>query len=152
LRFGFTDWFPEASHAMRKTLRRRPEVETLESLPLLSGIAAAPGPLQLAGSLRGSASTQGSPTFHATGTLGAVGDVTAAGHGSIETVTGPNGSFSFLTKRGRIFVATDVAPTGRRSFSGDYTIQGGSASYAGETGTGLFAVTYHGSKFQATFR
>jgi hypothetical protein len=156
LHFGFTDSFPKASHAMRKIVRRRPEFEALESLRLLSGIAAAgsataPGALQLSGSLRGITATKGSPTFNVSGALSPIGHVTAAGHGSIASVTSANGSYSLLTRLGRVFVGTDVASIGKRSFAGEYTIQGGTKSYAGATGSGHFRVSDSGSWFLATF-
>jgi hypothetical protein len=142
---------------MRKTLRRCPEVEALEPLRLLSGSAsmaepvAVSHPLDLAGSLRGLTFTKGSPTFSVVGALAPLGHVSAAGHGSIGTVTSTNGSFSLLTGLGRVFVATDVASVAKRSFAGEYTIQGGSGAYAGETGSGRFAVSYYGSTFMAEF-
>ena len=144
---------------MRKTMRRRPELETLESMTLLSGMTAvaqqvaAFSPLPLSGSVRGTTATHGTgaPTFKVWGALSPLGKVTAAGHGSIATVTGPNGSFSLLTQLGRVFVATDVASIGKRMFSGSYTIQGGTQAYAGDTGSGSFVVSDSGGKFFATF-
>ena len=66
-------------------------------------------------------------------------------------MTGPNGSFDLSTKLGRVFVATDVAATGKRSFAGGYEIQGGTAAYAGDSGTGTFVVSHSGNKVFATF-
>ena len=138
--------------------RRCPEVEALDSRTLLSGTAAAQpvtafNALQLSGSLHGTTSTRPSPTptFQVSGLLSPLGKVTAAGHGSITTVTSPNGSFNLLTTLGRVFVSTDVAAVGKRSFSGGYKIQGGTQAYAGDAGSGSFVVSYSFNKFLATF-
>jgi hypothetical protein len=143
---------------MRKRAGRYPEVEALDSRTLLSGTAAAQPvaafiSLQLSGSLHGTTSTRPSPapTFQVSGLVSPLGKVTAAGHGSIATVTGPNGSFSLLTELGRVFVSTDVVAAGKRSFSGSYKIQGGTESYVGDTGSGSFAVSYLGNRFFASF-
>ena len=141
---------------MRKRARRCPEVETLESLRLLSAAAAAQPAaalpsLQLSGSLHGTTATRPNPTFQVAGLVSPLGKVTAAGHGSIDTVTGPNGSFNLKTRQGRVFVSTDVASVGKRSFSGDYSIQGGTGAYAGDHGAGSFSVSHAGNKIFATF-
>jgi hypothetical protein len=91
------------------------------------------------------------PTFQVSGLLSPLGKVKAAGHGSIDTVTGPNGSFNLRTKQGSVFVGTEVASIGKRSFSGDYSIQGGTGAYAGDKGSGPFIVTHSASRFVARF-
>jgi hypothetical protein len=48
-------------------------------------------------------------------------------------------------------VSAYVASIDQRSFSGDYTIQGGTGAYAGDTGSGSFVVSYSGNRFFATF-
>jgi hypothetical protein len=142
---------------MRERPRRYPEVETLESVTLLSGVPAAVQPvaaiqsLQLSGSLQGTTATRPNPTFQVSGLLSPLGKVTAAGHGSVETVTGPNGSFNLRTRQGRLFVSTDVASVGKRSFSGDYSIQGGTGAYAGARGSGSFTVSHTGNRLSAKF-
>jgi hypothetical protein len=137
---------------MRKRARRCPGVEGLDARTLLSGGAAATiQSLQLSGSLHGTTATRPNPIFQASGTLSPLGKVTAAGHGSIDTVTGPNGSFNLRTKQGSVFVGTDVRAIGKRSYAGDYAIQGGTGAYAGDRGSGSFAVTHSGYSFSATF-
>jgi len=141
---------------MRKRARRCPEVEALDSRTLLSATAAAQpvaafSSLQLAGTVHGTTTDRGDPRFQLSGVLSPLGNVKDAGHGSIATVTGTNGSFSLSTKVGRLWVATDVAATGKRSFSGDYQILGGTQEYAGDTGAGTFVVSDAGNTFVATF-
>ena len=142
---------------MRERPRRYPEVETLESVTLLSGVPAAVQPvaaiqsLQLSGSLHGTTATRPNPTFQISGALSPLGKVTAAGHGSVETVTGPNGSFNLKTRQGRVFVSTDVASTGKRSYAGTYTIQGGTGAYARDQGSGSFTVSHIGNRLFAKF-
>jgi hypothetical protein len=136
---------------MRKRARRCPGVEGLDARTLPSGGAAATIPLQLSGSLHGTTATRPNPIFQVSGTLSPLGKVTAAGHGSIDTVTGPNGSFSLRTKQGSVFVSTDVTAVGKRSYAGDYAIQGGTGAYAGDQGSGSFVVTHSGNRFTARF-
>jgi hypothetical protein len=141
---------------MRKQVRRCPQVESLESLRLLSGVAAAQPvaaiqSLQLSGSLHGTTATRPNPIFQVSGLVSPLGKVKAAGHGSIETVTGPNGSFNLRTTQGSVFVSTDVASVGKRSFSGDYSIQGGTGAYASEQGSGSFTVSHSGNRLFARF-
>jgi hypothetical protein len=125
-------------------------------LRLLSGVAAAESvvavqSLQLIGSLHGTTATRPNPIFQVSGALYPLGKVTAAGHGSVETVTGPNGSFNLRTEQGRVFVSTDVASTGARSYAGSYTIQGGTGAYAGTQGSGSFTVAHTGNRLIARF-
>jgi hypothetical protein len=142
---------------MPKRSHQRPEVERLDSLTLLSSIAAAApqvtgiGSMQLTGTLKGITSTQGNPTFHATGELSPIGSVKAAGHGSIATVTGPTGAFNLRTPIGKVYVGTDVESAGKRTYSGEYRIEGGTAAYSGDSGSGSFVVSYTGYRFIATF-
>jgi hypothetical protein len=142
---------------MRKRARRCPQVEALDARTLLSGVAPAAQPvgaissLQLTGSLHGTTATRPNPTFQASGLLSPVGKVKAAGHGSIDTVTGPNGSFNLRTRQGSVFVSTDVTAVGTRSFSGGYSIQGGTGAYAGDQGAGTCRVSHSGNRFAATF-
>jgi hypothetical protein len=143
---------------MRERARTVPGVETLESIRSLSGVgltpaqpAAAIQSLQLSGSLHGTTATRPNPIFQVAGTLSPLGKVKAAGHGSVATVTGPNGSFDLSTPQGRVFVGTDVASVGRRSFAGEYTIQGGTGEYAGARGSGVFTASYVGSRILVTF-
>jgi hypothetical protein len=126
-------------------------------MSLLSGVAPAAQPvgaissLQLTGSLHGTTATRPDPTFQASGLLSPLGKVKAAGHGSIDTVTGPNGSFNLRTEQGSVFVSTAVTAVGKRSFSGGYSIQGGTGAYVGAQGAGSFLVSHSGSRFHATF-
>jgi hypothetical protein len=66
-------------------------------------------------------------------------------------LTGPNGSFNLITPPGQVYVATDVSATWPRSFAGVYTIQGGTGSYDGATGTGAYTVSYIATRFTAHF-
>jgi hypothetical protein len=141
---------------MRKKVRRCPEVEALDSRTLLSGTAAAQAitafsAMHLTGTVHGTATDRGNPQFHLSGALSPLGNVKDSGHGSITTVTSTNGSFSLSTKVGRLWVATEVAATGNRSFTGSYQILGGTQAYAGDTGAGTFVVSDSGNTFVASF-
>ena len=116
--------------------------------------------LQLVGGLHGIAFDHSDiPSFELKGNVSPLGAVKAAGggmtlngpSGSITVVTGPNGSFNLMTPNGQVYVATDVSATGPRSFTGVYTIQGGTGSYTGATGTGAYTVSYIATRFTAHF-
>jgi hypothetical protein len=123
---------------------------------LLSGTAAAQSitafsTMHLDGTVHGTATDRGNPQFHLEGVLSPLGKVKDSGHGSIATVTSTNGSFSLSTPVGRLWVATEVARTGKQAFSGEYQILGGTQAYAGDTGAGTFVVSDAGNTFVATF-
>jgi hypothetical protein len=140
-------------------------VEALDGRLLLSRVGAAQAPvaagpsLQLAGVLHGIALDHSDiPSFALKGNVSPLGAVRAAGGGdtllgpsSITVLSGPNGSFNLFTPNGQVFVATDVSATGPRSFAGVYTIQGGTGSYVGATGTGVYTFSYLGPRFNARF-
>jgi hypothetical protein len=140
-------------------------VEALDARTLLSRVGAAVEPivarasLQLVGELRGIAFDHGDiPSFQSKGNVSPLGPVRSAGGGdtlngpnSITVLTGPNGAFNLITPHGQVYVATDVSSTGPRSFSGTYTIQGGTGAYAGATGTGAYSISYLSIRFIAHF-
>jgi hypothetical protein len=131
---------------MRKSMiRRRPEVEMLESMTLLSSIAAEahptvvtlvakteiPNPLKLRGTLHGTVSPHVLPyglevSDHGTGSLAGIGPVTYSGY------TNFDGSFSITISSNKLG-ALMLQIRGR---SNRYTIISGTGSFAGETGSG----------------
>jgi len=137
---------------MRKTMRRRPEVETLESMTLLSGVAAvahqvvALTSVELLGTVKGALSAGG--TLKGTGSLSPVGKITFSGH---QTIGAVEGSETLSSKHGKISLTTTVLSIGGGSFRGNYTITGGTKSYTGASGEGPLDSTFTGKKFVATF-
>ena len=137
---------------MRKTIRRRPEVETLESMTLLSGVAAAAHPVaaltsvELSGTVKGTLSASGK--VKGSGSLSPVGKITFSGHQTIGVV---QGSETLSSKHGKISLTTDLRSIGGGSYTGEYTITGGTKSYAGASGEGSLESTFlNGKTFIAT--
>jgi hypothetical protein len=149
---------------MTKSKHTRPDIEALESMTLLSGIAGAslpavaalkaaaavPNPLDLAGSIHGAFkanATGGGSARNASGSVQPLGRLTFTGSlsaGDAGTLTGTS------TKLGKLFVMFQVTPAGQ-SLTGTYTITGGTKSLAGETGSGVITVNTTGKGFSATF-
>jgi hypothetical protein len=143
---------------MRKLKQRRPEVEALEAVLLLSGMAgvhgtaAAPNPLHLTGALHGTfKSRAGGGSFKGTGSLSPIGHVTVTGSATTGTEAGNTGALKLSNKQGQTLVSLSGTSTGATSFSGTYTVAGGTKAYAGETGSGSVTLTLSGKKFSATF-
>jgi hypothetical protein len=155
---------------MRKLFHRRPEVEPLESLALLSGLTgtahtpleamvskvALPNPLHLSGSVHGTIrmnSGATSSTFSGSGSLSPIGKVTASGGANI---TGSNGSgnLSLSGKQGKLNISFNVQTSGQGG-SGTYTIINGTKGLAGENGSGTITITLSTTasrgSFNATF-
>jgi hypothetical protein len=143
---------------MRKVLRRRPEVEPLESLALLSGGMSAapaalealvakskivvPNPLHLSGTVHGTfrqAGQSGTSTFSGSGSLSPLGKVTVSGSLNINTVA-QGGQLTLSATQGKLKINFN-APNPGQTFSGSYTISGGTKALAGETGSGTITVT-----------
>jgi hypothetical protein len=152
----------------RKTLRRRPEVEALESMTLLSGMAGAvheaatavPNPLNLTGSVHGfvTAKSPSAPTgtVNASGTVSPVGKVSIAGKVALASVSGTPQALALTTPKGKLILSASLTGSAATGFSGTYTIVGGTKSLAGETGHGALTViltpkTLKTGKFTATF-
>jgi hypothetical protein len=143
---------------MRKKRERCLEVESLESMTLLSGMAGAaykaavPNPLHLVGSIHGTVTmmkSTGSTSVNASGNLTPIGKVTFTGKLPPASVTATTGNLNLTTKQGKLSLGLTIT-----GLSGTYTITGGTKAYAGETGSGSFAATLisaKSGKFSATF-
>jgi hypothetical protein len=150
---------------MMRMNRWRPEVETLESMMLMSGIAGEahraapattsplPNPLPLTGTIH---AVLIRPTIYPTlvsgsGSLDKIGKVTLNGR-----LFGSEGYFPdelqgtlSSTKLGQLSVDVSVPLT--TSGRGDYGIFGGTEAFVGETGMGKEAVHFHGRAFTLSF-
>jgi len=147
---------------MRKAKHRRPEVESLESLTLLSGIAAArapvvplPSSVHLVGTVHGSFTPKGvggGSITNASGTLSPLGKVSFAATVSRGTLTGSPGNLTITNAKGKLVINLNLTPNGQ-GLSGAYMINGATSTkvYAGDMGSGAIAVTLAGKKFTATF-
>jgi hypothetical protein len=166
-----SSFFPaQRGVSMRKSVRRRPELESLESIALLSGIPTAAHPgvaalvdhlpqarktIKLSGTVKGtySASLFGPVKFSAQGTVSPLGSVTATGSLNV-LVVHPSGTMTVKTSHGNINVKMS------ENFLGGpvtVTINGGTSRYLGAHGTGSGSITRtgvtHGTfslKFTAT--
>jgi hypothetical protein len=129
---------------MRKNMGRRPEVETLETMVLLSGGAAIPNPLHLTGTDHGTYKvTAAGPTSKGSGSLSPIGKVTAS---STEAASGgDNKSVTLTARQGKLFLTENFHSTGLGLYAGTYTITGGTKSFAHETGSGSVQATLIGS-------
>ena len=160
--------YRKVSDGMRKMVSRRPVVETLESLTLLSGLGGAshhasgraavvaplPNPLHLTGSLNGSYTVKGSrPSATGSGSVDPLGKVKISGAGLVLGTSGA-ATLNLPAKKGKLILRLDLLSTDS-GLSGRYTIVGGTRAAAGETGSGLVSVTAAGStskgRFTATF-
>jgi hypothetical protein len=153
--------FRKASRAMRKTTRRRPEVEALESMTLLSGVSGAvheaaatvPNPMHLSGTLKGTFVPQG-PT---SGLLEKGSGTFNKPFGKVSlptttiSVTGTPQNLTIRGKAGSLNLKVELTSTAATGVSGTYQILGGTGSLASETGSGTVTVSYTGTKFTAHF-
>ena len=140
-------------------MRRRPEVENLESLTLLSSMvgkahhaAAAlvatpgpplPNPLHLSGGANGSYQFAAGPTarINGSGSIGPIGKVRLSGVAPRRRIE-RRGKRNVSNRRGRLtLVITSQTAVGEQGFSATYVIVGGTGSLAGETGSGSFVAT-----------
>jgi hypothetical protein len=124
---------------MKKSLRCRPEVESLESMMLLSAMPhAVPNPLVLIGTERGTYQLRGTNSVSkAAGLISPLGQVKDSGITS--HITGL-GNVTMTTKQGKLFVELKLRASGSE-YTGTYTITGGTKALVGETGTGTVQVT-----------
>src|SRR5262249_45834339 len=127
---------------------------------LLSGMAAEvrpaaalPNPLHLSGNLHGSFKAKGvsGGSINANGNVSPIGKVTLSGKVVVPTASGTAENLTASTKKGKAFISAHVTPTGTTSFAGTYTINGGTKSFAGESGGGNIVVSLNGGRFTATF-
>jgi hypothetical protein len=146
---------------MRKSTRRRPEVETLETLILLSTVvasvhqAAPTGPVQLEGTFRlrperlpaGPGSIVGSEGLAGSGNLGEFGRVEVVVEGM--PIATPGFLIALDGRRGYLALATQLTPPGRgATASAPYAAidgDGGPIDQVNPTGT----VTITASPFKA---
>jgi len=124
-------------------MRRRPEVELLESMTLLSGVAVAfPHPLVLTGSDHGTYQVKATgTTTKGSGSVSPLGHVTTSG----KSISGGVGTVTLTSKAGKLFLTEHLRLSGIGSFSGTFTIAGGTKAFAGETGSGTIHSTVSGS-------
>ncbi len=125
---------------MKTIRRRRPEVEGLESMMLLSGAAGAAvpaavsGPIALTGSDHGTYTTKGFVSMSkGSGSISPLGHVTDKGSASLAVGEGTD---TLSAKRGKLFVDLRVVGRTATGYSETYTIAGGTKEYAGATGSG----------------
>jgi hypothetical protein len=147
---------------MRKQMRRRPEVERLESMTLLSGVAAhaatptIPHPLVLSGSIHGSLLAKGasktSGVVNASGTFPLAGKLTFKGSLAASATGSETGSLTATsTKLGKLFVTVNLTRSAT-SFTGTYQVTGGTGAFANESGSGNVQGTFTKTgKLNATF-
>jgi hypothetical protein len=142
----------------RKLFRRRPELETMESKLLLSGVAETHVPpaaartaaiekvpaVQLVGIAKGTFRevAKGSLIYNyaATGALSPIGRSTLKGTTNYGTDTG---TVTATTKHGKINADVNVVNGGAVL---DYTVTGGTGQYTGATGSGVADLTNSVSK------
>jgi hypothetical protein len=145
---------------IRKRLRRRPELESLETMVLLSGISAlehhgaaamvaretqAGGLITLSGTAKGTFKAAGkSDNFLATGSLSPLGKISLKGSVNFAAGTGSLIIASTGRKHGKI--TASLTPNGPTN-PVPYKITSASGIFAGDTGSGeavFDAVTAHG--------
>src|SRR5262245_33067420 len=137
---------------IRKKFSRRPELESLETMVLLSGVSVlrhsgvavlvarepqSSGPILLSGTARGtfrSGRGAGAPTsFSAKGSIGPLGKATLKGSLQFH-VANPTGSVTLSVKnKGKLFASLSTQGLGSPVF---YTITGGTGAFAGDSGSG----------------
>ena len=137
----------------RTRLRRRPELESLETVVLLSGISGAAanvareplagGPIVLSGIASGTYKTTkiGEPTtFSEKGVISPLGKATIKG--SIDYLeVNPTGTVTLTgvgKKHGKVFASVSTAGPYSPVY---YTITGATGEYAGDTGSGVALVS-----------
>jgi hypothetical protein len=151
---------------MSKRMGWRPEVETLESMTLLSGIGGGgtdavhalakggvlPNPLVLTGTVTGTLQTQGHKHL-----LKISGNLSPIGKVSFSTTAPPGGvtvaptSLTIPHGTAKLFVGLSLVPSGT-TYSGTYTVNGGTKNLAHETGSGHVSAMLTGlTSFSATF-
>ena len=146
----------------RKSVRRRPELESLESIALLSGISTVAHPgvaalidhlpqasksIALSGTVKGTFKPGRGPTapvtFSVKGTVNPLGQVTATGSVHFDNVFLPYGTMTVTTSHGKFNVKLQ-----EKVLSGPFiaTINGGTAEYLGASGKGSSQVTLNALK------
>ncbi len=116
-------------------MRRHPEVEALESMMLLSTLA-------LTGSDHGTYTVKATgTTTKGSGSVSPLGHVTTSG----KSIGGGAGEVTLTSKMGKVFLTDHLKLSGIGSFSGTFTINGGTKAFAGDTGSGKVQSTFIGS-------
>jgi hypothetical protein len=146
---------------IRKKFCRRPELESLEAMVLLSGtsvvrhsgvaalvapVAKTAGPIVLSGSARGTFQAEGgagAPTsFSGKGHISPLGNATLKGSLQL-AIANPTGSVTLTVKKhGQLFASLSTKGLGSPVF---YTITGGTGTFAGDSGSGEAILTTKGS-------
>lgn len=137
---------------MRKTTRRSPEVESLESLMLLStGMAGShhvkvpvqvvPAHVALVGTIHASGHLSGSVA-----TVGGSGNLSPVGSSSFQIkadLNNPPSSVTLSTKHGKLYLVSNTTTPLVQGSSGSvsYQVKGGTGSYVGATGSGLLSAS-----------
>ncbi len=112
-----------------------------------------PNPLELSGSVHGTFKLKGvsGGSVNASGNLRPIGKVTVAGKVAILSANTGTETLTISTSKGKVLLSTVVMATGTSSFTGTYTINGGTKAFAGETGSGTIVVSLTATKFSSTF-
>jgi hypothetical protein len=145
---------------MRKAMKRRPEVEGLESMTLLSGVAGTvhdavkiPNPVHLVGTIKGSfaaTSATSGAIKNLSGTLKPFGHI--SGRKAIPiSLTGGQQNLTLTSPAGNLTFTANLKGTAQTGFLGTYTVIGGTKALTGESGSGNLAVSLTATKFTATF-
>jgi len=134
---------------VKKSTRRRPELESLESLMLLSASGAhhggrppahvAPVTVALSGTIHATGQIQGNHL-----TVKGSGDLNPVGHATLQystRVDNPSLSVTLETKHGKLLLVGDSPiATATTSGSTHYRVIGGTGSYTQATGSGTASV------------
>jgi hypothetical protein len=138
--------------AMSKRTERRPEVEALESMTLLSGMAGHgvealakaptfPNPLDVTGTLNGTIQTKGTKqVLTAKGNLIPIGKVSFTQTEHITTLAGGLPDLVIPHGPAKLFLSIQVTSASGSTVSGNYTVTGGTKFLTGEMGSGHVTV------------
>jgi len=145
---------------MKKAMKRRPEVEGLETMTLLSGVAGTvheavkiPNPVHLVGTIKGSFTATSATTGaikNLSGTLRPFGHISGRKTIPISLANGSQ-NLTLTSPAGNLTFSINLQGTPQTGFLGTYTVVSGTKALRGESGSGNLAVGLTPTKFTATF-